>query len=266
MIPKIIHYSWFSGESYPKHIEELMKTWKKHLQDYQFILWDAKKLSELNNTFANEAISVKKWAFAADFVRVYAVYTYGGIWLDTDVEVFKSFDPFLNDCMFIGREWYTHNYSPQVCYLTSHCFGAEKGHPFLKDCLDYYSKRHFIRTDNISFPECLRFDMTIIPEIQAKLALSYGYNWLESINIHQFLDNKIHVYPHQFFDAPGYHDMSDVVCIHRATGSWRPNNINRAPDYSFTNPHKKDFVYFVDKIVNGLLKKIGFQIIRNRAK
>ena len=76
MIPKLIHYSWFSGEPFPKHIEELMKTWKEHLPDYEFMLWDASKLAEVNNTFANEAVSMRKWAFAADFIRLYAVYTF----------------------------------------------------------------------------------------------------------------------------------------------------------------------------------------------
>lgn len=105
-----------------------MDTWKKVLPDYEFILWDAKKLAECNNVFANEAVSVKKWAFAADFVRLYAVYHYGGIWLDTDVEMFKSFDPFLNDGMFIGREYYIYRDKlwHEFTMLTSHCFGAEK--------------------------------------------------------------------------------------------------------------------------------------------
>ena len=135
MIPKLIHYSWFSGEPYPAFLKECMDTWKKVLPDYEFILWDAKKLAECNNTFANEAVSVKKWAFAADFVRLYAVYHYGGIWLDTDIDMFKSFDPFLNDGMFIGREYYVHQEKGKEDFvtLTSHCFGAEKGHPFLKE-------------------------------------------------------------------------------------------------------------------------------------
>lgn len=114
MIPKIVHYSWFSGDSYPEHLKACMDTWKKVLPDYEFVLWDAKRLAECNNVFANEAVSVRKWAFAADFVRLYAVYHYGGIWLDTDVELFKSFDPFLNDgslseestmCIMIRWEW-----------------------------------------------------------------------------------------------------------------------------------------------------------------
>lgn len=264
MIPKIIHYSWFSNEPFPEHIKKLMETWKKYLPDYEFRLWDGKALAEINCTFANEAVSVKKWAFAADFVRLYAVYTYGGIWLDTDIEIFQSFDKFLNHRMFIGREWYTHNYSPQVCYLTSHCFGAEKNHPFIKECLDYYTIRHFIRTNNQNFPQHLKYDMTIIPEIQASIALNYGYNWLEKKNVHQVLKEDIHVYPHQYFDAPGFHDMSEVVCIHRATGGWRPNNENNVPDYAFTNPHKKNIEYWGDKIINGILNRLGYQLIKIR--
>jgi CDP-glycerol glycerophosphotransferase len=137
MIPKIIHYSWFSGEPFPDHIQKLMETWNEHLSDYEFVFWDAEKLSQINNTFANEAISVKKWAFAADFVRLYAIYTYGGIWLDTDIEIFKSFDPYLNNRVFIGREANFHGYRPKVRWLTAHVFGAEKGHPYIKECMDF---------------------------------------------------------------------------------------------------------------------------------
>lgn len=263
MIPKIIHYSWFSGEPYPKHIELLMETWKKHLPDYEFVLWDANKLKEVGSVFADEAISVRKWAFAADFLRIYAVYTYGGIWLDTDIEMFKSFDPFLVHSMFIGREWYTHNYDPQVSYLTSHCFGAEKGHLFLKDCLSYYSDRHFICSKNETLPQSMRYNMTIIPEVQAKIAVSkYGFDWRESVDKLQVLKDDIHVYPHDFFDAPGYSSMDNVVCIHRATGGWRPGNEGNVPDFSFTSVRKKDVAYYADKFLNGFLQLFKLRIIR----
>lgn len=263
MIPKLIHYSWFSGEPFPAHIQALMETWKKYLPDYEFMLWDAKKLKEVNCTFANEAVSVRKWAFAADFIRVYAVYTYGGIWLDTDIEMFKSFDPFLKHRMFIGREWYTHGYDPQVCYFTSHCFGAEKGHPFLKDCLSYYENRRFICCYNETLPQSLRYDMTIIPEIQAKIAVAkYGYDWRESVDKLQVLAEDINVYPHDYFDAPGYNDTKNVVCIHRASGGWRPGNENAVPDYSFTNQHKKGGDYYLDLIINGMLQVFKVRLIK----
>lgn len=261
MIPKIIHYSWFSGEQFPPEIEKFISSWKQHLSDYEFILWDARKLAECNNNFANEAISVKKWAFAADFIRLYAVYKYGGIWLDTDVEVFKSFNPFLKYRMFIGREYYTHNYNPQVCYLTSHCFGAEKEHPFIKECLDFYNDRKFIRTSNLLYPNNLRFDMTTIPELQATLALRYGYNWNKENNKYQILSEDIHVFPHQFFDAPGYHNMSEVICIHRVFGSWKSSKRDRA-NYSFTNPQRKGVKYYSEKLINKILSKIKLQLIK----
>lgn len=88
--------TWFSGDPYPESIRYMMSTWKKFLPDYEIWLWDMNRLkSEVNSTFANEAVSVRKWAYAADVTRLFAVYKYGGIWLDTDVEVFSSLDPFL---------------------------------------------------------------------------------------------------------------------------------------------------------------------------
>lgn len=222
MIPKIIHYSWFSGEPYPLFLKECMDTWQQVLPDYEFILWDAQKLAKCNNIFANEAVSVKKWAFAADFIRLYAVYHYGGIWLDTDIDMFKSFDSFLNDGMFIGREYYVHKEQGKEDYvaLTSHCFGAEKGHPFIKECLEFYEHRHFIRSYNENLPQELRYDMTIIPMLQMRLAEKYGFDAKNCVNKLQILSNGIHVYPYQYFDQPGYTSMKDVVCIHRVAQSW----------------------------------------------
>ena len=104
MIPKIIHYSWFSNDPMPETYLQIMEGWKKVLPDYELRLWDVKALEEANLTFANEALKARKWAFAADAIRVYAVYHDGGIWLDGDAVVYKSFNPFLNHRMFIGKE------------------------------------------------------------------------------------------------------------------------------------------------------------------
>lgn len=258
MIPKIIHYSWFSGEPYPEFLKECMATWKKVLPDYEFVLWDAKKLAECNNVFANEAVSVKKWAFAADFVRLHAVYHYGGIWLDTDVDMFRSFDPFLNDGMFIGREYYVHKEQGKKDYatLTSHCFGAEKQHPFIKECLEFYEHRHFIRSYNENLPQELRYDMTIIPMLQVRLAEFYGFDARNSVNQLQILHNGVHVYPYQFFDQPGYGSMKDVVCIHRVAQSWNKKAGMSTRDV--TNPKKKTLGYrkmkIQERLANWILK------------
>lgn len=269
-IPKIIHYSWFSGEEFPDDIKECMSTWKKVLPDYQFVLWDAQKLAELNNTFANESVSVHKWAFASDFVRLYAVYTYGGIWLDTDIEMYKSFDPFLCHRMFIGREGnedWVRGGASSYSLLTSHCFGAEPGHPFLKECLAFYETRHFIRTKEDFFPEDLRYDMIILPVLQARIAEMWGYKGGREHDRLQVLKEGLIIYPHDFFDMPKYKGMNNVICIHRQFGGWRTGNKGYFKSYESTHDMRYvntkriliEMLAFIDKIlVNFHIKIIPY--------
>lgn len=222
MIPKIIHYSWFSGEAYPQWISDCIDTWKKHLPEYEFILWDKERLKEVDSDFVREALSVRKWAFAADYVRLYAVYHYGGIWLDTDVEMFKSLNSVLDCEMFIGKESWKD--AEERVYLTSHCFGAVAKHPFVKECLDYYSNRHFIVNDTDT---TTKFDMTTISYIQATKALKYGLDWKENHkDKFQKLTNGVMVYPSYCFCRPLYTSMKKVYCIHRCAGAWRDKDID----------------------------------------
>ena len=231
MVPKIIHYSWFSGEAYPQWISDCIDTWKKHLPEYEFILWDKERLREVDSDFVSEALSVKKWAFAADYVRLYAVYHYGGIWLDTDVEMFKSLNPLLDCEMFIGKESWV-NDKGQV-YLTSHCFGAVEGHPFVKECLDYYTNRHFIINDQEGSPQ---LDMTTISYMQATKALRYGFDWnANHKDKSQKLTNGIMVCPSYCFCRPMYTSMKKVYCIHRCAGAWRDKDTDGR---SMTDPKR----------------------------
>ena len=94
-IPKIIHYCWLSGTPFPDLENRCIESWKKYLPDYELILWDKERIKEIHSSWIDSAIAQKKWAFAADYVRLYALYNYGGIYLDCDVEVLKSFDELL---------------------------------------------------------------------------------------------------------------------------------------------------------------------------
>ena len=87
MIPKIIHYCWLSGDPYPELISKCIQSWKVYLPDYQFVLWDREKADAIDSKWLKEAIESKKYAFAADFIRIYALLKNGGIYLDADVEV-----------------------------------------------------------------------------------------------------------------------------------------------------------------------------------
>ena len=135
-IPRVIHYCWLSGEPHPDLVRKCMESWHRYLPDYQFILWDKEKIKEIDCSWVNSAIDAKKWAFAADYIRLYALYNYGGIYLDCDVEVLKSFDDLLERSCFVGRE--SHKDVIEAAVM-----GAESGLDWVKDALDWYESKEF---------------------------------------------------------------------------------------------------------------------------
>lgn len=223
MIPKIIHYTWFSSDPHPAIVKQCIQSWQKFLPDYQFMLWDAEKIKEISSTWLDECLSEKKYAFAADYVRLYAIYNYGGIYLDTDVEVFQSFDSLLSNHCFIGRESVPYVLLERQVnvFLTSHCFGAEAGHPFIKHCLDYYEGRHFIGCQDSLLPSHLRLDMLMMPYIQSEIAKTFGYNASFSADQLQQLDEGIVVFPSEYFGRMNGQPSKHTFGQHHSAGSWR---------------------------------------------
>lgn len=130
-IPKIIHYCWFGGNPLPKSAEKCIKSWKKYCPDYTFRLWNEENFDFSCNAYCAEMARQKKWAFLTDYVRLRVVYEYGGVYLDTDVQLLKPLEPLLAQGAFMGFEC-----SHMVA--TGLGFGAEAGHPFLKENLAYY--------------------------------------------------------------------------------------------------------------------------------
>ena len=139
MIPKIIHLCWLSGDPYPPKIAKCLETWKKHLSDYEVILWDTYRFDLNSSLWVRQAFEKKKYAFAADYIRFYALYHFGGIYLDSDVEVLRSFNDLLDLPYFMGVE---KAQTPEAAII-----GAEKGCDWIKMCLDYYKDRPFVNED-----------------------------------------------------------------------------------------------------------------------
>lgn len=257
MIPKKIHYTWFSNEPFPEKIKECIESWHKFMPDYEFIHWNSERIADIESTFLKEALQSRKWAFAADFVRLWALYNEGGIYLDTDVICYKPFDDllYINEC-FIGKESSIHvtgRLTEQ--YLTSHCMGSVPNHPFIKLCLDYYKGRHFIESGNERLPITLRYDMTLLPYIQSEVAKTFGYNAYPSVSDEQLLKENLTVYPTQFFD-PGTIDKSSY-CKHLAVGSWRES---RAPQEELTLSYK--IRWRIERLVRNLLNRYGYMMVK----
>lgn len=98
-IPRTIHYCWFSGETKSVIMRECIKSWERVMPEYQIKCWDA-SLLDFNVPFIKQAYECKNWAFVTDYMRFYILWKEGGIYLDSDVEVYKSFDPFLKQAFF----------------------------------------------------------------------------------------------------------------------------------------------------------------------
>ena len=255
MIPKIIHYTWFSGEPFPEKIQNCIESWKVFLSDYQFRLWDMEAVEYIDSQFLQEALKEKKWAYAADFVRLYAIYHEGGIYLDTDVVVYKSFNSLIDSSMFIGKENSVHfegGFSAQ--YLSSHCFGAEKKHPYIKDCLDYYQDRHFVTSKQSALPQPLRYNFVILPYIQAEIARLYGYDWKPLNQQIQKCQHDLDVYPTSYFDP--LEKTNDSYCKHLATGGWRVDKPVE-PIYNLKYKIKWRMLWFFKWV----LKKAGYAVL-----
>lgn len=141
MIPKIIHYCWFGGNELPEEVKKCINSWEKVMPEYKIIRWDESNYDVTKNRFIKEAYENKKWAFVSDYARLDILYNYGGVYLDTDVEVIKSFDDLLKLDGFCGFEQNKNNYKLYVNMGLA--VGMKKEMVICKKLLDSYSNLSF---------------------------------------------------------------------------------------------------------------------------
>ena len=213
MIPKIIHYCWLSNDPYPADIAKCIESWKKYLPDYEFVKWDFNRIDKNKFRWVSEAYDNKKYAFAADYIRGYALYNYGGIYLDSDVEVLKSFDNLLALKYFIGQE--------NSCYeWEAAIIGAEKGTEWIGKCLEYYKNKNFI---NI-FGELQTHVLPYI--INTIVRKNYEVKCINSIEEWTAEKDVVCRFPLDWFSPKEHSTMNincthNTYCIHHFTKSWQ---------------------------------------------
>lgn len=133
MIPKVIHYCWFGGQEKPALAKKCIASWKKNCPDYQIIEWNESNFDVNMNGFTRMCVRENKWAFLSDYARLLIIQQQGGIYLDTDVEVLRTFDNLLHLGAFIGFE--------NNKYLTTGLgFGAEARHRCTEAMLKEYDR------------------------------------------------------------------------------------------------------------------------------
>lgn len=231
MIPKIIHYCWLSNDPFPEKIQMCMDSWKKIMPDYELKLWNTQNFDVENSIpYVKEAFANRKWAFVADYIRLYALYTEGGIYLDSDVKVLKRFDDFLHHSFFTSMEYHPfmierdhslddideNGYRISDKYISgielqAAVMGAEKGNQFVKQILDWYHGKHFIKADG-----SMGVDV-IAPQIYARIAESYGFKYKD---IDQLLSGKLMIYRSEIFAGNRREVTSASYAIHYCENSW----------------------------------------------
>ena len=150
-IPKVVHYVWLGGGELPPREAAYVAGWRKLMGDWTFRCWGNEILQEIDCPYVREAVAARKWAFAADYVRLYVLAREGGFYLDTDVELSESLGRFRHDglCLGLNRSSY-----PQTAFI-----GAEPGHPLVRELLDEYATRPFCRGPGVydETPNNVRF-------------------------------------------------------------------------------------------------------------
>lgn len=211
-IPRIVHYCWFGRGVKPSKMVKCMRSWEKHLAGYQFMEWNEDSFDLTSNRYVKEAYEAKKYAFVSDYVRLYALYKHGGIYLDTDVEVVKSLDPFLKHEAFSGFE--------DEKFLQSGTMGAAKQHHWIKELLDDYDSRSFLRPDD-------SYDLTTNTAVITAICKNHG---LVLNGSHQVLQNGVVFYPRDYFSPYDYINggifrTENSHTIHHFAKSWLPAHV-----------------------------------------
>lgn len=221
-IPKIVHYCWMSDDEWDLKTKDCFFSWKKFIPDYEFMLWNRYTLPKevLNTPTVINAINSKKWAFVADYVRIWALTTYGGVYMDLDVELLKKIDELLIYNVVFGLEGKR---------IGGHFIASKKQHPFLLFVLDELK-------DKTNFMPLPHF-------------LSECYQNYYSIEIDEMISFDLAIFPNDYFNPflwdtetkKGVLSVTDrTYCIHWYAGGWIPK-------------YKKTFVY---KMLISVLEKV----------
>ena len=227
MIPKIIHYCWFGGNSMPDEYKKYIDSWRKFCPDYEIKEWNESNYDMSKNKYMFDAYNEKKWGFVPDYARFDIIYEHGGFYLDTDVELLKPLDELLHNKAYLGFENDT--------FVNGGIgFGAEKGNRTIKDLRDMYDGLSFYNEDGSLNTVPSPFYITRFLESQGLLRN----------NSFQII-GECTIYPKDFFSPKDYnsgeiHLTCNSVSIHHFDASW------------FTKTQKK-----IKKIEEHYIKKYG---------
>lgn len=241
MIPKIIHYVWLGGKEIPENLRTYMDSWRQMMPTWEVRGWTEANIPAevLNVPYVQQALSARKFAFASDYIRLWALEQFGGVYLDTDVEVLRSFDDLPEFTQRCQTPFYTAfiGFEESLAHLPGTCvMGCEPHCQWVRDMLATYNNASFLRMrENLhtgTDPLC-KFDLTTNVQRMGKAMVEqYGLipngkeQLLCKLVSDTFLHNKefVHVYDHHYFSpitsTRVMRKNKNTYAIHHFAGSW----------------------------------------------
>lgn len=210
-IDKVIHYCWFGRGPKSAKIEKCMESWKRVCPGFKVVEWNEDNFDVAMIPYTKQAYACKRWSFVADYARLWIIYHYGGVYLDTDIEMVKAPGKLLEEDCFFGFER-TQNVKYRI--NTGGGFGAVRHHPAVKRMMDCYADRTFLKEDGTE-------NLTVCPEINTKALLEFG---LKTDGSRQRLGDIL-ILPTEYFAPINYYTREkniteNTVWIHHYAASW----------------------------------------------
>ncbi|MDR1928041.1 MAG: glycosyl transferase [Oscillospiraceae bacterium] len=211
MIPKILHYCWFGGKKKPRLVRRCIASWRKYAPDFDIVEWNEKNFNLDTMPFTREAYEGKNFAFVSDVARAAALLQYGGVYLDTDMELRKPLEPFLGDRFFAGFE--------PGAFVAAGIIGAEPGDAFFQAYLAHYETLRFF------LPDGRRYADSNVP-LFTRLLEERG---LRRENVPQNLNGR-RIYPDEVFYPYDYRLQRtrltpNSAAVHHYSASWMPRRV-----------------------------------------
>lgn len=207
MIPLIIHYCWFGRGEMPILVKDCIASWHEHMPDYEYKLWNEDNFDVNSVPYVKEAYEAKIYAFVSDYVRLWALCNEGGLYLDTDVKVFKPFDELLQYKAFAGFEG-SKRIPVGTCVMASEAHGE-----WITEMLEAYRGRHYLMPDG-------SVDMTSNVQLITGIMASNGFR--QDGTEQDYKD--MHVFPVEYFcprqTTGEYFRTEKTFCDHLGVGSW----------------------------------------------
>lgn len=207
MIPKIIHYCWFGRGEMPQLAKDCIASWHKFMPDWEYKLWNEDNFDINCNQYVREAYESRKFAFVTDYVRLWALYNEGGVYMDTDVEVLKSYEPLMSLTAFTGYEGSKHQ--PPV----TGTMASEPGGEWVKEQLEHYEGARFLKEDG-------SMDLTTNTQTISRIMAEGGFKTDGKYQIYK----DMHIFPCEYFcprqTTGEYLRTENTYCDHHFLSTW----------------------------------------------